>query len=283
MRRRFQQVDVFSPVAFGGNPLAVVVDAEGLTTEEMRRFSQWTNLSETTFILPPTTPEADYRVRIFTLARELPFAGHPTLGTCHAWLAAGGVPRDAGRIVQECGAGLVPIRRGGHGLAFAAPPLIRTGPVDEALVANLASVLGIGRDEIVDAQWADNGPGWVAVLLKDADAVLALEPDFGRWSGAGSLDLGIVGPYPQGAECAWEVRAVFSDDAGTMREDPVTGSLNASLAQWLLASGRATAPYFASQGTRLGRRGRPRIEQDADGTVWVGGATITCIQGEVEL
>jgi PhzF family phenazine biosynthesis protein len=283
MRRRFQQVDVFSPVAFGGNPLAVVVDAEGLTTEEMQRFSQWTNLSETTFILPPTTPEADYRVRIFTLARELPFAGHPTLGTCHAWLAAGGVPRDTGRIIQECGAGLVPIRRGEHGLAFAAPPLIRTGPVDEALVENLASVLGIGRDEIVDAQWADNGPGWVAVLLKDADAVLALEPDFSRWSGAGSLDLGIVGAYPPGSECAWEVRAVFSDDAGTMREDPVTGSLNASLAQWLLASGRATAPYVASQGTRLGRSGRPRIEQDADGTVWVGGATITCIQGEVEL
>jgi PhzF family phenazine biosynthesis protein len=283
MRRRFQQVDVFSPVPFAGNPLAVVLDGDGLSTEEMARFSSWTNLSETTFILPPTTPEADYRVRIFTLAKELPFAGHPTLGSCHAWLAAGGVPRDGGRIVQECGAGLVPIRRGEHGLAFAAPPLIRTGPVDETLVANLADVLGIGRREIVDAQWADNGPGWVAVLLKDADAVLAVEPDFSRYSGEGSLDIGIVGPYPPGAECAWEVRAVFSDEQGAMREDPVTGSLNASLAQWLLASGRATAPYVASQGTRLGRRGRPRIEQDAEGTVWVAGATITCIQGEVEL
>jgi PhzF family phenazine biosynthesis protein len=283
MRRRFQQVDVFSPDPFLGNPLAVVLDGEGLSTEEMQRFSRWTNLSETTFLLPPTAPDADYRVRIFTLAKELPFAGHPTLGSCHAWLAAGGVPRDAGRIVQECGAGLVPIRRGEHGLAFAAPPLLRTGPVDEAFVEQAAAVLGISRSEIVDAQWADNGPGWVAVLLKDADAVLALEPDFSRYSGNGSLDIGIVGPYPPGSECAFEVRAVFSDEQGGMREDPVTGSLNASLAQWLLASGRATAPYVASQGTRLGRRGRPRIEQDADGTVWVGGPAITCIQGEVEL
>lgn len=282
MRRRFQQVDVFSPVPFAGNPLAVVLDAQGLSTEQMRQFSEWTNLSETTFLLPPTTPEADYRVRIFALSRELPFAGHPTLGSCHAWLAAGGVPRDAGRIVQECGAGLVPIRRSEHGLAFAAPPLLRTGPVDEALVRNLAEVLRIGRDEIVDAQWADNGPGWVAVLLKDADAVLAVEPDFSRWGGEGPLDVGIVGPHPPGSECAWEVRALFSD-AGVLREDPVTGSLNASLAQWLLASGRATAPYVASQGTRLGRRGRPRMEQDADGTVWVGGPTHTCIQGEVEV
>lgn len=283
MRRRFQQVDVFSPEPFRGNPLAVVLDGEGLTTDEMQDFSRWTNLSETTFLLPPTTPEADYRVRIFTLARELPFAGHPTLGSCHAWLTAGGVPRDAGRLVQECGAGLVPIRRTGHGLAFAAPPLLRTGPVDEGMIETLAAVLGIGRGEIVDARWADNGPGWVAVLLGDAEAVLAVEPDFSRWTGEGSLDVGIVGPYPPGAECAWEVRAVFSDEQGAMREDPVTGSLNASLAQWLLASGRATAPYVASQGTRLGRRGRPRIEQDADGTVWVGGPAITCIEGTVEL
>lgn len=283
MRRRFQQVDVFSPEPFLGNPLAVVVDGEGLTTEQMQAFSRWTNLSETTFLLPPTTPDADYRVRIFTLARELPFAGHPTLGSCHAWLAAGGRPRDETRIVQECGAGLVPIRRDAQGLAFAAPPLLRTGPVDEPLVGVLADVLGIDREEIVDAQWADNGPGWVAVLLGDADAVLALEPDFSRWTGEGSLDVGIVGPYPPGAECAWEVRAVFSDEQGAMREDPVTGSLNASLAQWLLASGRATAPYVASQGTRLGRRGRPRISRDADGSVWVGGATLTCIQGEVEI
>lgn len=283
MRRRFQQVDVFSPVPLLGNPLAVVVDGDGLTTEQMQRFARWTNLSETTFLLPPTSPDADYRVRIFTLARELPFAGHPTLGSCHAWLLAGGVPRDGGRIVQECGAGLVPIRRTEHGLAFAAPPLIRTGPVDEPFLGVLADVLGIPEAEIVDARWADNGPGWVAVLLRDAEAVLALEPDFSRWTGEGSLDVGIVGPYPPGAECAWEVRALFSDEQGGMREDPVTGSLNASLAQWLLESGRATAPYVASQGTRLDRRGRPRVQQDADGTIWVGGATHTCIQGEVDL
>jgi PhzF family phenazine biosynthesis protein len=283
MRRRFQQVDVFSPAPFAGNPLAVVLDGEGLSTEDMQRFSRWTNLSETTFLLPPTSPQADYRVRIFTLARELPFAGHPTLGSCHAWLQAGGTPRDPARIVQECGAGLVPIRRSEHGLAFAAPPLLRAGPVDEALAARLAEVLGIRRDEMVEAQWVDNGPGWVAVLLRDADAVLAAEPDFARWSGPESLDLGLVGAYPPGAECAFEVRAVFADEQGAMREDPVTGSLNASLAQWLLASGRATAPYVASQGTRLDRRGRPRIEQDADGTVWVGGPAVTCIDGTVEL
>lgn len=288
MQRRFQQVDVFASGPFSGNPLAVVVDGEGLSTEEMAAFSRWTNLSETTFLLPPTMPEADYRVRIFTLARELPFAGHPTLGSCHAWLAAGGTPRDPGRIVQECGAGPVPIRRSGDGtLAFAAPPLLRGGPVDEALVEELAAVLGIARGEIEDAQWADNGPGWVAVLLRSADAVLALEPDFARRTGvatgAGSLDVGIVGPYPPGSPCAWEVRAVFSDDTGAMREDPVTGSLNASLAQWLLSTGHATAPYTAAQGTRLGRAGRVRIERDADGVVWVGGAVAARIAGTVEL
>lgn len=282
MIRRYQQVDVFSPTPFLGNPLAVVLDGEGLSTEEMARISSWTNLSETTFLLPPTTPEADYRVRIFSLARELPFAGHPTLGSCHAWLTAGGTPRDPGRIVQECGAGLVPIRRGGHGLAFAAPPLLRSGPVDEGFVEQVAGVLGIGRGEIVEARWVDNGPGWVGVLLKDAEAVLALEPDISGYAGEGNLDIGVVGLYPPGAECAYEVRAVFSDDQGAMREDPVTGSLNASVAEWLVATGRAAPPYVASQGTRLGRTGRPRVEQDADGTIWVGGPTITCISGHID-
>lgn len=282
-RRRFQQVDVFADEPFSGNPLAVVLDAEGLGADEMQRFARWTNLSETTFVLPPASPEADYRVRIFTLAGELPFAGHPTLGTCHAWLAAGGAPRDPARVVQECGAGLVAVRRGEHGLAFAAPPLLRGGPVEERFLARVAEVLGIGRREIVDAQWADNGPGWVAVLLEDAEAVLALEPDFGRYGGEGALDIGVVGPYPPGSECAFEVRALFSGAHGEMIEDPVTGSLNASLAQWLLATGRARAPYVASQGTRLGRRGRPRIGQDPDGTVWVGGAAVTYVSGEVEL
>ena len=283
MLRRFQQIDVFGAEPFTGNPLAVVLGAEGLSTEEMQNFARWTNLSETAFLLPATSAAADYRVRIFTLARELPFAGHPTLGSCHAWLTAGGEPRRPDLVVQECPAGLVPIRRGDDGLAFAAPPLLRSGPVDESLVEQLAFVLGVDRGQIVDARWADNGPGWVAILLEDAAAVLELEPDFGRYSGEGSLDIGLVGPYPDGSECAFEVRAIFSDERGGMREDPVTGSLNASLAQWLLATKRATVPYVASQGTRLGRKGRPRIDQDADGTVWVGGATVTCINGEIEI
>lgn len=283
MLRRFQQIDVFGAEPFTGNPLAVVLDAEGLSTEEMQHFARWTNLSETAFLLPATSAAADYRIRIFTLARELPFAGHPTLGSCHAWLTAGGKPRRPDLIVQECPAGLVPIRRGDDGLAFAAPPVLRSGPVDESLVEQLASVLGVDRGQIVDAQGADNGPGWVAILLEDAAAVLELEPDFGRYSGEGSLDIGLVGPYSDGSECAFEVRAIFSDERGGMREDPVTGSLNASLAQWLLATKRATAPYVASQGTRLGRKGRPRIDQDANGTVWVGGATVTCINGEIEI
>ena len=283
MPRRFQQVDVFATQPFSGNPLAVVLDADGVTTEEMQHFASWTNLSETTFILPPTSPEADYQVRIFTPSRELSFAGHPTLGSCHAWVAAGGVPRDPNLIVQECGVGLVPIRRSVHGLAFAAPPLLRTGPVEEGLVEQLSAVLGLDRREIVDTQWVDNGPGWVGVLLEDAAAVLSLEPDFARYAGEGSLDVGVVGPYPPGAECAFEVRAVSGDERGGMREDPVTGSLNASLAQWLLGTGLATAPYVASQGRRLGRSGRVRIERDADGTVWVGGATTTYIRGEIEI
>ena len=289
MRRPFRQVDVFSTEPLCGNPLAVVHQAEGLSAEEMQRFARWTNLSETAFLLAPTDPAADYRVRIFTLARELPFAGHPTLGSCHAWLEAGGDPRRSDLVVQECAAGLVPLRRrhgdgrGGASLAFAAPPVVRGGPVDESYLAHVATVLGIGRDEILDAQWVDNGPGWVAVLLADAEAVLAVEPDFARHAGEGSLEIGLVGFHPEGSGCAYEVRAVFGDERGGMIEDPVTGSLNASLAQWLLAAGRVRAPYVASQGTRLGREGRVRIEQDADGTVWVGGATVTYVTGEVEL
>jgi PhzF family phenazine biosynthesis protein len=282
MRRRFQQLDVFADVPFYGNPLAVVVDAEGMTTEQMQHLARWTNLSETAFLLPAGSPDADYRVRIFTLVGELPFAGHPTLGACHAWLTAGGVPRDPDTVVQECGAGLIPIRRRDERLAFAAPPLLRDGEVDEGFVRQIARVLGLEREAIVDAQWADNGPGWVAVLLEDADAVLAVEADLTRYDGDQPLDIGLVGLYPAGSECDIEVRALFRDGTSTLREDPVTGSLNASLAQWLLGSGRLTAPYLASQGTRLGRAGRPRIEQDEDGTIWVGGRSFTCIEGYLE-
>jgi PhzF family phenazine biosynthesis protein len=274
--RAFNQVDVFTTTPYAGNPVAVVLDGDGLATDEMQRFAHWTNLSETTFVLSPTAPDADYRVRIFTPVSELPFAGHPTLGTCHAWLSAHRASKRADVVVQECGAGLIPVRRTAEGLAFAAPPLLRSGPVEESLVQHVASVLRIERDAIVDAEWADNGPGWVAVLLASADAVLALRPGFV------DLDLGVVGPYPPGSPEAFEVRAFFPKDGATV-EDPVTGSLNASLAQWLLGTGRASAPYVASQGTALGRAGRVHVSRDADGAIWVGGGTITCVSGHVEL
>jgi len=276
VQRSFCQVDVFTSGPYLGNALAVVLDGAGLADSEMRRFARWTNLSETTFVLPPSSAGADYRVRIFTPSQELPFAGHPTLGTCHAWLAAGGRPADPDVIVQECGAGLVPVRRIADGLAFAAPPLLRSGPVDEALAEHIAEVLGLGRPEIVDLQWADNGPGWVAVLLASADAVLALRP------GVVDLDVGVVGPYPAGSPEAFEVRAFFPKDGATA-EDPVTGSLNASVAQWLLRTGRTSAPYVVSQGTALGRVGRVHISRDPDGTIWVGGTSVTCVTGHAEL
>jgi PhzF family phenazine biosynthesis protein len=256
--------------------VAVVLDAEGLTEDDMLRFARWTNLSETTFVLPPTADGADYQVRIFTTTRELPFAGHPTLGTCHAWLSAGGTASQDGVIVQQCGAGLVPVRQTADGLAFAAPPLLRSGPVDDPLVDHVAVVLGIERAAIADAQWADNGPGWVAILLSSAEEVLALRPN------VTDLDVGVVGPYPPGSPQAFEVRAFFPV-YGATAEDPVTGSLNASLAEWLLRTGRATAPYVASQGTALGRQGRVHISTDDAGAIWVGGGTISCVTGQVEL
>jgi len=276
MDRRFQLVDVFHNGPFSGNPLAVVFDADGLSTGAMQQITQWLNLSETAFLLPPTTGDADYRVRIFTLERELPFAGHPTLGSCHAWLGSGGEPRNPAEIIQECGAGLVPIHRNAERYAFAAPALIRSGPVDAAKIQEIAQFLHIDRSDIVDSQWADNGPGWVVVLLESAEAVLALNPPKEHPT---RIDVGVVGPYPPGSSAAFELRAFFSDHNGGVVEDPVTGSLNASAAQWLLASGRASAPYTASQGTRLGRSGRIVINQERDGTVWVGGKANTLFSG----
>jgi PhzF family phenazine biosynthesis protein len=275
MSRQFRQVDVFTDTPYFGNPLAVVLGAEGLSDEQMRRFANWTNLSETTFVLPPRDSGADYLVRIFTPSSELPFAGHPTLGTCHAWLQAGGRPARPGLVVQECGAGLVAIKQTEAGLAFAAPPLVRQGPVEDEVAERVARTLNIGRADMVDIQWADNGPGWVAVLLDSAEAVLAIKPE------TVTMDIGVAGLYPPGAPEALEVRA-FSGQVSTV-EDPVTGSLNASLAQWLLGTGRIQAPYVASQGTAIGRRGRVRISQDGDGQVWVGGSVVTCISGTVEL
>lgn len=267
---------MFSAEPCGGNPLAVVLDAADLSTDQMRAFARWTNLSETTFVLPPDVAGADYRVRIFNLDTELAFAGHPTLGTCHAWLETGGQPARPGEVVQQCPAGLVTIRHTPAGLGFAAPPLARSGRVDESLAAHVARQLGIARADIVDAQWADNGPGWIAVLLRTAKDVLALRPE------ALENDIGVAGPYPPGSECALEVRAFFPVD-GRPVEDPVTGSFNASLAQWLVGSGMIAAPYIASQGTALGRTGRIHISKDKDGTIWVAGATVTRIVGEVDL
>jgi PhzF family phenazine biosynthesis protein len=275
MPRPFRQVDVFGSRPYRGNPLAVVLDGQGLSDEEMQRFANWTNLSETTFVLPPEDPEADYLLRIFTPATELPFAGHPTVGSAHAWLESGGSPRRPNVVIQECGAGLVSLRPTADRVAFAAPPMVRAGPVEEPLVSELASVFGLDRAAIVDSQWVDNGPGWVAILLSNAEEVLAVRPAFVDRS------VGVVGPYPAGGPAAFEVRAFFPVDRA-MVEDPVTGSLNASLAQWLLSSGRATAPYVASQGTVLGRVGRVFIEEHED-SVWVGGTAVTCVEGSVEL
>jgi PhzF family phenazine biosynthesis protein len=275
--RQFSQVDVFTTTPLLGNPVAVVHGAQGLTDERMQQFASWTNLSETTFLLEPSDERADYRVRIFTPGAELPFAGHPTLGTCHAWLEAGGTPAQPGVIVQECAAGLVPVRRTPDGLAFAAPPLLRGGPVAQTLLLQIAAVLGLEREQIVDAQWVDNGPGWVAVLLASAEEVMAVKP------ADTTLDIGVVGPYPPGSPEAIEVRA-FSPKVGpSAAEDPVTGSLNASVAQWLLATGRVAAPYVASQGTMLGRRGRVYLSTDDTGAVWVGGGTVTLISGSLLL
>ncbi len=275
--RPFVQVNVFSATAYAGNPLAVVLDATGLTDRQMANFANWTNLSETTFLLPPTDSAADYKVRIFTASGELPFAGHPTLGSAHAWLDAGGTPRGTS-IVQECGVGLVDVRLDGARLAFAAPTPMRRGPLEPALVELVASALRIPPADIVDHQWVDNGPGWLAVLLGSAEAVLEVEPDP---AAIGDLKVGLVGPRQPQAQPAFEVRALFGVN-GSMVEDPVTGSLNASVAQWLIETGRAPASYVAGQGARLGRDGRIFIDC-IDGQVWVGGHVTTCIAGTVDL
>ncbi|GAB4083419.1 PhzF family phenazine biosynthesis protein [Myceligenerans cantabricum] len=282
----FRQVNVFSANPTGGNPVAVVHDAAGLSDEQLAAFAHWTNLSETTFLLPPTDPGADYRVRIFTPSSELPFAGHPTLGTAHAWLEAGGEPAGDGVVVQECGVGLVTLRRetlpdGGSRLAFAAPPLLRSGPVDEDDVAQIARALRIDVSDIVRASWLDNGPGWVGVQLRDATAVLALRVDPTQFAG---LDIGVIGEHtPADRErlgAHVEVRA-FVPTIG-VDEDPVTGSLNAGFGQWL-AGNVLPAAYVAAQGTALGREGRAHVTRLPDGEVWVAGATTTTVAGELRL
>ena len=298
-QRSFKQIDVFSDRPGYGNPVAVVLDADGLSDSDMRRFAAWTNLSETTFLMPPTdagrAAGADYRVRIFCPGRELPFAGHPTLGSCHAWLKAGGQPQVAGQVVQECGVGLVTLRQDGERLAFAAPPLIQSGPLAEEDVALIARGLGVARSDILHHAWCDNGPHWRGVMLRSSEQVLALKPDA---SILGQLDVGVVGPTAEGGASAprgkvgvigstdaegiaFEVRAFFPGNNG-LAEDPVTGSLNAALAQWLIGAGLAPTQYVAAQGTCLGRAGRVYVQQDGE-TIWVGGSSVTCMAGEVLL
>jgi len=277
MSRRFRQVDVFTTRALRGNPVAVVHDSDGLSTEDMLAFTAWTNLSEATFLLPPTNPAADYAVRIFCPGRELPFAGHPTLGTCHAWLEAGGAPRGE-TIVQECGVGLVTIARDGDKLAFAAPALRRSGPLEPELVRTITRGLGLTPDDVLAHAWCDNGPGWRALLLKDAQTVLSVQP---RPEDLAGMDVGLVGAYPPGGPADVEVRAFFPGNSG-LAEDPVTGSLNAALAQWLIGSGRLPDTYVASQGTLLGRAGQVHVRA-AEGQVWIGGGCVTVIEGAVTI
>jgi PhzF family phenazine biosynthesis protein len=276
-QRAFAQVDVFTAVPYLGNPLAVVLDGTGLSTAHMQSFTDWTNLSEATFVLPPTHPQADYAVRIFCPGRELPFAGHPTLGSCHAWLQAGGVPKGRD-VVQECGVGLVNIQRQGTRLAFAAPPLRRGGPLDEADVQLIAEGLGVSRAEILHHAWCNNGPQWRGVMLGSAEQVLALKANPELLKG---LDIGVVAPLASG-EAQFEVRAFFPGNNG-LAEDPVTGSLNAAIGQWLIGAGLAPSSYVASQGTCLARAGRVYVHRDAQNQVWVGGESVTCIQGSVTL
>lgn len=323
MNRPYKQVDVFTSVPYRGNALAVVLDGEGLGDADMLRFANWTNLAETTFILPPTRPGADYRVRIFTTTTELPFAGHPTLGTAHAWLEAGGRSARPGVLVQECGAGLIEVRTGsdagddtGRRLALKAPPLVRSGPLEEDVLEWALGGLGLRPEDVLDHQWVANGPQWAGLLLRDADAVLALEPDFTALEG---LEVGVIGAHatpgtraagyggegrqrPKGARAEleplpvrhrtgragafeaavstapadYEVRA-FCPGEG-LPEDPVTGSLNAGLAQWLIPAGLAPENYTVRQGTRLGRDGHVEVSSDAEG-VWIAGQAVTCIDG----
>jgi PhzF family phenazine biosynthesis protein len=275
--RRYSELDVFTAVPLLGNPLAVVHDGRGLSNAQMASFARWTNLSETTFLLPPASPEADYKVRIFTPERELPFAGHPTLGSCHAWLSAGGHPRNANEVIQECGVGLVRVRRDGARLAFAAPPLKRSGPLEPELLSRIVNGLGLRADEVVDHQWVDNGPGWCAVRLASAARALAAQPDYAQLRG---LSLGVVAPHPAGSEVQFEVRALIGHGPGY--EDPVTGSLNASLAQWLIGSGTAPPQYVAAQGAALQRAGRVHVRRIGAET-WIGGDVCDVVAGTVRL
>jgi PhzF family phenazine biosynthesis protein len=270
----FAQVDVFSSAAYLGNPVAVILDAEDLEDTDMQRIARWTNLSETTFVLPPTTREADYRLRIFTPGGELSFAGHPTLGSAHAWLERGGTPKVSDRLVQQCEAGLIEVRRHAGLLSFAAPPTRRSGEIDQEYLGQIVDAFGIDHDQVLAHQWVDNGPGWAVVRLATAQQVLELQPDLSRIPTA---MVGAIGAHPDGSEHAFELRT-FAPGAG-VAEDPVCGSMNAAVAQWLLRTDAVSGSYRVSQGQRLGRAGDITITADPDGTIWVGGNTNTLFHG----
>ncbi len=283
LRRPYREIDVFTATAYRGNALAVVVDATGLATEQMQQFARWTNLSETSFLLPPSDARADYQVRIFTPSSELPFAGHPTLGSCHAWLAQGGKPRQADEILQQCPAGLVRLRRTGTQLGFCAPPL-RRAPVDPGLLSEVTRALGLAPQSVRHSQMLDNGPGWLGLVIDSAATVLALEPDHTRLKKLANV--GLIGPYGTTATGAgapdFEVRA-FADPQD-IAEDPVTGSLNAALGQWLIPAGLLPSRYLVSQGTRLQRAGRVTVEACTQATeVWISGDCVSCVEGTVLL
>lgn len=278
----FYQVDVFTHEAFCGNPLAVIFDADDLSSDQMQHLTRWTNLSEAVFFQKTTHPDADYKVRIFTVDRELPFAGHPTLGSCFSWLQHGGRPKNDGIIIQECGAGLIEIKQDENLLSFAAPALIRSGEVNDKELNTICRILKIERSDIKAANWIDNGPGWVGILLESAEKVLQLQPET---SASDVFDIGVIGAYPENNEADFEIRAFFDASQGRsdLREDPVTGSLNASMAQWLMHNNLAPKRYIASQGTKLLRKGHIYLNQDNDGQVWVGGEVQMRVKGVIDL
>lgn len=273
----FRQVDVFASTVFAGNPVAVVHDAADMSEAQMAGMARWTNLSETTFLLPPTSPDADYRLRIFSPRGELSFAGHPTLGSAHAWLEAGGIVKNEGRVIQECGIGLVELRRHGTQLAFKAPDLLRSGPVDNVTLIRAIAALGISVRDVTHSNWVDNGPGWLGLVLRSADIVLGVRPDF---VAMGDLRIGIIGAYAPGGPADFEVRAF--EPSLAVGEDPVTGSLNAGFGMWLISAGLASESYSVRQGTALGRSGEVSVRRDGAGGVWVGGDIRTLIRGALE-
>lgn len=274
----FSQVDVFAPRPLVGNPVAVVHDADGWSEADMIALARWTNLSETAFLLAPTSPGADYRLRIFSPGGELPFAGHPTLGSAHAWLESGGRPQCADRVIQECGIGLVELRRAGDRLTFKAPEFLRSGVVDNVTLVRAIAALGISVGDVLRSNWIDNGPGWIGLVLRSAEAVLSIRPDF---VAMGDLNIGVIGALPPGGPADYEVRAFAPDLA--VGEDPVTGSLNAGFGKWLIGAGFAPREYTVRQGTVLGRSGQVTVAADERGDVWVGGESRTLIHGTVEL